>query len=81
MRAKIDLHNAEVTCSLLQKVRRNERRNRLAQVDTINEDVSLLNCVIRSRLSRLVLSEFRGQHGSLWSCELLKHRFLLYNIE
>lgn len=71
------IHNAEIAGSLFQKFRRNERRNRLAQVDTVNKDVSLLNCVIRPRLSRLVLSEFQGQHGSICYCQLPKPSFLL----
>jgi len=65
-REKGYVHNAEIACSLLKKVHGNERRNRLAQVDTIDKDVSLLDFVIRSRLDCLVLSEFPGQHGSLW---------------
>lgn len=59
------VHNTEIACSLLQKFQRYERRDRLAQVDTINEDVGLPDCVIRARLNRFVLSRIRGQLGSL----------------
>ena len=78
-RANRYLHDAEIACSLFQKVGRDERRQRLAQVDTVDKDVSLLDCGIRSWLGGLVLSEFRGQHN-ISCCELPKQSFLLLNI-